>query len=1135
MNFVDSVKSNETMSEGLSPGMHPNSWCAASDELLILILKARNIGCEPVIGNNGSITLPPGQYKRPDNFFKVLLSDIKSKPFAIFYQKKIPTLEELKKQIFLEPYLMKDLTDPKIKAHIIRRAIHDNASGDFINHENQLLCLRLASRMSTSNPFLSYLKYYVEQADKLIIPVKGGVEPVHDALSGTRLLVLLNFIYWYEVFGHIIDFKVLEEVFFFMFHDPFQRTRELKSMINTHRRCAFCRFSGGTRAFYGAFVDGVRIQNLDHPIFYDLKDEPKDEEFYQTQLGELTLRSADMIANGLVRLERLLTELISAEVNDRNLSILTVLFSLEGLSGYTRGYAPEAHERQSSVELPVGNLGYSEFLKKNWKDFFRYAESKNLFPRYDEYRSRIPSIQTGNSAGGSKVSFSVKTVKKQSSIRAQSRISDRINLRFTSKRFDFLSRGVELLSPKVIFTPYRAEFDEKGRYIGGSAGAVGTREVVGGKYPRGIYMRRTEHFIAEALFFFPLMEYQTRDQTDFSISQMFGIPQIDHSSLFKASSIANLFIDDSDFSVFDTSQKERNMRSIARKALREAVNESRYKDVPFGPFKDVFEALERIWGPGITQNAEYVTKSGDDLRVLVLDLLQSGEYMTLLINNMTNKSNDDYTMAKLRSSSTKFSDYMRLILRSFMGDDYQAIYRVSDNFNSVIHRKFLEEKSAAAADNELDLNVLKTGFRRWMGEYLKVRCAFGYAIPLLLIQLLSSERVTPNVFPTEMMRGELAKYAVIAGRGVNDKFLWRYGLHKWNIRRGIRFFPEKGKAWYYLPYASIFTPGRYGGGGQHPCTLFGSSKDTIIAYDLLTRKDPEYRGLYERVQKSIGILKARNSKSLREFIASAAASGRVDPPDVFMPGKSFIEGTQLKERKKRAAALASKFPSFREYNYNFSAERMIREDVRGDSQNVALDEQAKLGSVPKFQLAESLSQTGDLDDFKWMIRSFTIVSNETLKPLTESCVYPIYEGNVRRAAMIYGSVSARDIADLSASKLFSPLKKDPHWRRDISDEELARILMSPQFLIDREKIANFLVFCGATESAANQVANNVTEKAETYALTDNAVNFSIKGSALTHGFQMDVAGLRRVVDCASLSDSNVIHNIISTIAFMHRS
>jgi hypothetical protein len=1133
MAFVDFIKSNPTVNGALSPGLHPSSWADASDDLLMGVLKFVNDGVQPVKRKGGGIYVPPvfGAKRRP-HLLMDYLSDVTAIPFMFGYAKEIPTMEELRETVFLEPYLIRDLSGD-VKTEILARASHDNLSGHFMNMENILFCLRAADKWQ-DNPILGRLKYYLMQyengAKPSFFPTPDGVTVLHDALSGTRVLLALNAYHWHVQFSSMLDPRVLVEIFEYLFQSPFSNTKKLKSAIGNHRKAAFSKTTSGNAIFYGPYQPNTRIQDMEMPVYRSIAGWPTDEEYAHVQSPYLIENLGVMHDMHLPLTAKLLVSLQGAPLNDENIRVLVLLFGVEGLTGFTRGYAPEAHTQQFATDPKNGTLGFIPYLEANWDAFIKWAYNSGSIPNYEEHVARLHSIMTGNSAGGAKVTVTIPSPIVHTSLRAQSSTPNQIRFTGTSKRMIFMAKGAALLTKEALSKPYKAEFDEEGRYVPGSAATCGTREVPAGRHPRAIMMMTIEKYIGESAFGLLLMEWQQDVMKDFTVAESYGVVPIDHSSCAKASGEPDLMLDDDDFTAFDAYQKE-NTRKPSRIAVRKAFNETPLAGVKWGPFRDFIEPVEIMWGPGIEYEADYVSKARADVRVNTVNLLPSGRFITFNQNNIINLSNDDHFQAEFRK--TTLPKVMKLDQRSLQGDDAQCIWKLGAGYNAVRLQEFLDLKKRVADDNELDLNTGKTNARRYMGEYLKVRFLYGYHIPLLHVQLIGAERVSPALFPTNLMRGEIAKHAVIVGRGYDHTFVHIFGLHMFNLRRGIRHEDPRGRAWYYLPYASIWTPGTLNGGGQHPCTLMGASKDSVLAYDLFANPSPEYRQLFEKVKLAAGILTTKRNRSLRDHVARSVASGRIEPKDSFSAGVDLINATLLPDRVRISEQLRHKFPKDLRRAYTNMAYNTLYEDVFGDTQNVTLDERAKVMSVVAYMAAEDAGELSNLDDYQWINKSFRFEDGPEVERYTDACNTPIFRGNIREATLRYGSVASKSVRETGVSDMLRPLKRDKYWPRNYSDAQLISRLMQPDLLTNFPHMVEYLQLCGASSEAANQTALNVTQKAEAYVLTDASVNFSLKGSDLTHGFKLDLEGLRHVVDNSSFEHNNIHHNIISTIAFYH--
>jgi hypothetical protein len=1060
---------------------------------------------------------------RNPKFIFDLLEDVEPLDFQYDILPYDETWDE--ESVWLEPWDVKTIPDDKA-SFLARRAAHENESGHFLNYENTLLCVRSAIGWNESALLkpIRWLKRYILDIGgtpqvfdrKRLLSMKG------DLISGARFTTLVNAAFYEAGFGGSLDPKGWEEKVLFLFQNPHKNAGLLKGWMNRLRKAAFSMATGGKCMKYGVFNPSIRYPNLSHGYLADI--EGNDKEFYEVQLSGLIEDKTALREAGLAATADELWNLINADVTKPNLQKLTALFGVIGITGFTRGYAPTAHYETLTEKHDVGRVPMTPYLADEWRSFVRWAHGERKIPTYKEFLARLPWIQTSRGAGGYKLRIEAE-VKPRGDVRGG---SNRLAFTHTSKRMIFMAHGLSLTTKKVISRGYYVDESkddpkERDRYVG----LIGVREVTEGKQPRAIFQRRIEHFIAESAFVIALSEQHFQDE-EFTVGRQTGIPMQDHANLAIASSTKDVVIGDWDFRAFDTTQGEQNVRRTIREAFVDELKALGLTE-KWGPWDDFGELIKTIWGPGITDGPVFKTGSGDRAKYITTNMLSSGEFDTLYANDKTNRAHT--RSLHDAKHATRLGDTIKTVLNYYMGDDAEEFAIVNDSYTSAVLQTYLDLAVSVAKENGLDINKLKTNFRRFMGEYLKVRFTYGWQIPLLLVQPNGAERSPAALFPPSLIRSEAAKTATLAGRGWPEHLVERLLYFKWNVRRGIRAFTSKSvTTWHYLPFACMWTPTALQGVGAHWATIFGASKDSLIVYDLMTK---EFAWLRELVEAAGGMLKAAKNSDLKSHLARKFVKGDTIPPNPFKQGIEDIRSMQIGERLSKSSKMVRKFPGYKHLSYLRAPENIVEESILSDPQYVALDDAAKVDSIGLMRAAAERGDTIDIDTVIPWLKSFRMELGAQLDHVQAEPSIPMLTGDAAEAARTYGSVGSPNSYAVSPIRLLSPLKKDIYWRRDISDEQLLTILIKPEFLGDPEKSADFLVMLGARPDLAREAAFNVTASAKTHIMSANALNFSMKGSDLTLGFDQTIDGFSRVVDMPDVAGDVFITNTIRSIAFYY--
>jgi hypothetical protein len=820
---------------------------------------------------------------------------------------------------YIHPY---DVTDEKFPSEYIDMVLEEASElgdpGNALSFGNTLFCLRCSDpERYLSNPILSRLKYYVRKVggDYKMDHFRYVPKPV-DTMFPYRVQTGINFaisltdmIYSYDWCGSRLGsfelqrllVEVYIEVFEFIFNDPMYNTALFKKATSIFLQSAFAGTRRGKTLRWEIDRDprdggqirltGCREVEIDSlsPDFIYLRRATIKEAISSstTQLKEL----------GLVYTLELLSSLLTAEFTEFNARTVMLVEHLQSLSGFTRTIPTLSHKDQvESGGEPVENPPYAPYLRNIWRDFWDFAFEQGGKVLMDdvEYKAQIPFMQTSRSAGGRDYSIPFE-------IKSEGEIH-RYNA--STKALHFLMNPEGSLDPVALLEGYTEEHP----------GVVATRDVTGGKKARAVMMQKHPRYNAEIPIAVPLAEYQIRtkdDQghelmgignaNDFHVGYDIGVTTFDHAWGLYASSDPKILIVDKDGSAFDAHQPYVSMRRIALSASLDAINEKGIDPLYSDWGMHLSELLQAVWGDRNVYNAVYISTSTTRREILVVDMLGSGELMTLSINNMTNIALSDALIKvienALREEGKEF--YFEVIKRRKMGDDSEE-YVITDLTTPEDLEWIANMAEKVYKDNGHDLNIIKTSTRFMRGEFIKRTFVYGYEIPRHHLQYMGAERREKYSDTMEWLRSTRSKFSLMMSRGSSPVFLRKFFLFIFLIRAQERssYFPKvdrvkKGKKKkrpkrivdiVYYPPIGLFTPVSLGGVG---CTLnnsSGTSTDMFCAYQAIHNDT-----LLKAVNRFANLLVYTKSDIVSVLTSTAVNEGvYIDGIQTAIPGLDYI-------------------------------------------------------------------------------------------------------------------------------------------------------------------------------------------------------------------------------------------------------
>jgi hypothetical protein len=649
---------------------------------------------------------------------------------------------------------------------------------------------------------IRWLKYYLQEIgsfDAFVENSRGFISEikVDDCMVATRCCTFLN--------GAIAEAQdlmpgyksVIQEVVMNLFRDPWHETLFLKDNTSILKQFAFANAPIGKGSHpVWAWDSDQRVLNdyFFKPVTgndADILQLPEVQEAIAESVKELKSKGYSLLAQFYV-------DLLSMAVTKESTGLMSMGVFIEAFCGFMRGNPDIAHT-QSIEEIPSHTdeiPAYADHLRDIWWDAFDTIWKKGWLYDYDEWVSRLMGFMTTKSAGGASVQFTVSVNGKKYDITAR------------DKLFVMLADPYTYLDPQKLKDCLTPE----------NPGKIATRYVAARKI-RAVYQLPLEYYVTETLIGNALLKVQAEDP-ELSLASEFGRFLADHAPGLYHCSVGDSIIVLMDFSSFDTYQGWENMRRFALEAFQSWARERQLTE-KFGPWPSLSVMMETLW----TKVKKAWFEVGN--KILSLNILLSGEYMTITTNNHTNKANFRSIMDALW---TQIPDTMSKVVvkPQFQGDDSITLFtKVSpwDIKDIVVIRDVIVR---VAQSDGLKISALKTSVRRWYMEYLKKSGMYGYVVGRLSsLQILCAERPSFQEHPMDVIRSYRGLLSEYVSRGGDHEFCRHLLLYTWNMRRRVKYKVEEGYSLYSLPVGALWTPGELKGGDAPWWTLLGASTSAL--------------------------------------------------------------------------------------------------------------------------------------------------------------------------------------------------------------------------------------------------------------------------------------------------------------------
>jgi hypothetical protein len=985
---------------------------------------------------------------------------------------------------------------------IKEKAEYVNFPGHFLAMKN-LVAVTIATVTEEGvpeNPFLQRLRYYMDQV--------GGSgtgrfrnRPVlsdDDTMIQMRILSCLTFAVEYHATVIERDLgmaDILLEAHQFLFDDPFVNTKRMKGFLTIHRKSWFAASSSGTRVSWGSLPFGVT--NRDRPtlgIPIEVPIRETDEIYLNLSFIQEALKKerAEMIELGLPHLAKFTQSLMDAEPTDMNYKRVQVINSLVAMTGFTRSVPSLAHKEtidEAAESEDVHNPPYAQHLIDSYRDFTNWWIDDRGVLTEEEFMRNVPNIVTSRSAGGrgtaKKVDVSIPLPPN-----LQMGFRDTLRMTLTDKR------GVFMASPAYAFDVSAV----KRGYTEEHPGRLGARQVTSGRGTRGIFLRDLSSFVAESDFALSLMDYMMdkgkRRLGDrarwnkfmtpiaFTIGAESGNPFADHVESFLACSDPRIVAIADDYTAYDTTQRESNMRKYLRETVA-GVLEQRGFTKPFVNWEGgVAEMMRTIHGPGSVVGAFFSTKTGQWEFKLQTDQVSSGEFATLAINNMTNQAIvlqflDEFDEAGFGADCAYTGCRIQ-------GDDFIG-FLLCPNLTTSMLEKIIKLRSDSANANGYSLNVAKSTARRFASEYLKKEVLLGRTMELRHIQWASTERDPGRVDVFGQLRSYAATMSTLAARGFSSKLALRIIMYTTALRLNIRGRVDRDIVSFYPHLACMFGPASLGGLGFYPGSLLGAAVDSPLVMYLQQHPDD-----LKLVNDALNPLQWKRTRRMDDLTAATLDSG------VFDEGLQFMRLRQLNRKKVSAGRALSKLKSFGappmgdlyypEHYKGYlktvlSAQRSVSAHIFAMDQNDQLRNAVKRAkSRPQPSIIES--------SYSWIFGlevSLEKVYIKKDKVCPSPCLDDVYRDLVRE----FGISQQPALSALNPQVFTSILKRgDKDAPRHLTPAEVFSYVSKPAISLSEERVANAFIAMGFEETNAVSVANQMAAFTKEYTFQNAAHTFS---------------------------------------------
>jgi hypothetical protein len=999
--------------------------------------------------------------------------------------------------------------------HIKERARKETIPGGALSLGARVLVARVTagSDASARCPPMRLLRGYLDYhgPETPFILASGGefVDKIaFDSVTAIRVNIFLNATHAYFMYDGMDD-RWWTEVIGWLAADPWKRTKMLAAWRSEFLTAI------GAAAEAGAHLHPfpTRMEADGEILFNTAYNKASDAVYYSSRLKQITAMNEEMIKEGLMlhaaQWRRILTDGPSRDTFKR----VKVLWHMEFLAGFSRGQDHITQFEQLTIghgpEYVEGKTLWETELLVEYTKAMEYMLPR--LPNERAFRAMVPGSLKSTSAGGASVSFDVPLTGARRPLGTKARGST-AKVRLTDKA------GIFMTDPESFLDARRLQ----GLYTRDNPGRIGVRNVVGGKGGRAISNIKVEEYV-QSLIYSPMNAYVNQHPNVLAGSTT-GSNHIDMTPLMYATGDPNLVIAAADYKFYDGTQASGNVLKhtgavMVAAARKVKLDYAPYLNAPGGvagliallnsegvkfgghftlgrPNPEVTKMIED--GATLDSVNAYCKENWLPFRILALDVLRSGELVTLAFNSLNNIANYNCWL-----------DYYPLkealvYWFSVQGDDSLMILEMNQGvFTRAWSDDFANTFSKISNVNGLLINPDKVSLRINAGEYVKIMYYLCCEIsrPSLLFE--NSEKPMVDL-PIPMMRSMLGKFATMVARGADHSYVTRLAHFFWAFRRsylGSVSYTERHS--YFLPFSALYVPKSDGGVGMVPHTVMMQSADVVIVEEIRHRTEAEIK-MFMAAKRMLRVQPQGRERVIDTMmrgwyeggsepsVARSSADQEFITP--FQRGVDYIRGSQPHQRvmasKQAVAELDSIGFNFSNMAYERMPENMVRTIVSstGSLRNEDRHQKTNALKVMSRLAARSFAQNPDVNyspgelygEHGWMAGvTFTIL--DELEDKLDPVVHPWIEREPLLEAMIrklgYGN---RDRYAIRKAAILNRLRADPHFQRSLSDDAIIDKLADPKIIGSPSRIWKFLIGIGAEPTAALAVANMFVSRASSF-------------------------------------------------------
>jgi hypothetical protein len=787
-----------------------------------------------------------------------------------------------------------------VKEKLLSRAGDETSIGGVLRFPNKVAVMRstMGSAFRT-NDLIRMLRYYlgIVGFDPFVESKFGRINNnSFDLMVATRCFTLLHAALWdYQQF---LPHDVIVELAAGVFSSPWEETAFLKRTTNLAKNMAFAASTTGDRLQW-QLTGNVRSTRGFQRI--EMSPETSDKVAFSRVRNELVGELKELRVKYPL-LDALFRRQLSEEISEDACATASALSFVEAISGFMRTSTKAsidkalADQGEKPKDPPMKNA-LKRIFKEGLEDIHRVSGDEvnsrdRGIPSFEMWRSMIFNNLTSRSAGGDVVEFSVTYEGEEYLIKAR------------DKTLVWLADPARQMDPMRLRDALDIE-----------PGRLASRDVPA-RDRRLVFMMPLVYFVYELIIGVGLQRYYA-GHPNTTLAKETNSMVANHALGIAASGDPNLGLLLRDFSAFDSTEKWDNVRSHLLSALLEFLSEKNIIG-RFGPWRNIGELYTVMWEKLRHAKFEF------DGEVVTSDQVNSGEFLTTIINTTTNLANWDVYERNLAAEFPATHRQVKFIHYEVMGDDFQAVFRIAKpDLQAFTDLAVNGERTAES--NGLSENAIKTSLRMGYYEYLKKKAIFGWIIPRLpQIQVLGAERTSAGVDPAELLSGYTALLTEYVSRGADPDVTMGLLTYTWNIARRLRTGRRDEDKFETMPFHILYAPRRAGGIGHLAGSLVASTKDSIIFYRNHPIELASIVASMEVVDSSVPD-------------SRAALASQIIKDGTFEKGMAFVEETLNPDRRRaskrseewlKSNGLDPESLGIGRYGYENTASRLIHRAVK---------------------------------------------------------------------------------------------------------------------------------------------------------------------------------------------------------------